>query len=103
MQDSLPDQRGTSRRLPDSLRRCKAVSQTGGAPAVDSETSAMVPRPCRHLQEPPNSLRRCQTVSVHLEETPRQSATVQNSLQDRWGTCRILPDSLRRCQDRLVT
>ncbi|KAH3835904.1 hypothetical protein DPMN_109272 [Dreissena polymorpha] len=31
------------------------------------------------------------------------SQTVPESVPDRRGTCRKLPDSLRRCQDRLRT
>ncbi|KAH3886562.1 hypothetical protein DPMN_010573 [Dreissena polymorpha] len=32
------DRLDTCRRLQDSLRRCKTVSQTGGAPADDTQT-----------------------------------------------------------------
>ncbi|KAH3826650.1 hypothetical protein DPMN_128559 [Dreissena polymorpha] len=34
-----------------------------------------------------------------LKQTPRQSSTLPDSLSDRRGTCRRLPDSLRRCQE----
>ncbi|KAH3835799.1 hypothetical protein DPMN_109163 [Dreissena polymorpha] len=33
-----------------------------------------------------------------MQKTPRQSATVPESLTDRRGTCRRLPDSVRWCQ-----
>ncbi|KAH3810854.1 hypothetical protein DPMN_139252 [Dreissena polymorpha] len=39
----------------------------------------------------------------NLQQTPRHSATLPDSLSDRRGTCRRLPESLRRCQDRKNT
>ncbi|KAH3691323.1 hypothetical protein DPMN_192374 [Dreissena polymorpha] len=39
----------------------------------------------------------------HQQETPRQSATVSESLPDRRCTCRRQLDDLRRCQNRLDT
>ncbi|KAH3720617.1 hypothetical protein DPMN_063517 [Dreissena polymorpha] len=37
-------------------------------------------------------------LSGYLQKTSRESATVSESLKDRRGTCRRLPDSVRWCQ-----
>ncbi|KAH3827740.1 hypothetical protein DPMN_129681 [Dreissena polymorpha] len=68
------------------MRRCKTVSQTGGAPAGDAQTV------CDGAN----------TVRVHALDIYK-SATVPGSLSERRGTCRRLPDSLRRCQVHLGT
>ncbi|KAH3840443.1 hypothetical protein DPMN_113892 [Dreissena polymorpha] len=66
LQDSLwrcQDRKNTYRRFPNCLRCFQTVSQTGRAHARDSHTFCDVPRP-----------------SGQLQETPRQSVTVPDSL-----------------------
>ncbi|KAH3826646.1 hypothetical protein DPMN_128555 [Dreissena polymorpha] len=94
VQDSLPDRRITNRRLADICYGANTVS----APARYSKTV------CDGVNTVLASAGDFQTVFVvarqsprptgHLQQTPRQSARLPDSLSDRKGTCRRLRDSL---------
>ncbi|KAH3844671.1 hypothetical protein DPMN_086931 [Dreissena polymorpha] len=90
------DRLGTCTRIPYSLRRCQTVSQTGGAHAGDSQTVCDVLDGAKTILAPagdPDTVydgaRKSLRPAMHLQETPRLSATVRKPR---------LPDSLRRCQ-----
>ncbi|KAH3810445.1 hypothetical protein DPMN_138837 [Dreissena polymorpha] len=98
--DSLPDRRGTYRRLPDSLRRCldSPPDRLGTYKRLlDSLRRCQVYLgSCRR---PRHSLRRCKD---HLGSCMRLPDGAR-SLQDHQGTFGRIPDSLRRCEDSLGT
>ncbi|KAH3810850.1 hypothetical protein DPMN_139248 [Dreissena polymorpha] len=73
-------------RLPDILRRCKTVSKTCKALEGDSQT---VCDDAKTVWVPAGN---SQTVCDGARQSPRPA-----------GTYRRLPNSLRRCQDRLDT
>ncbi|KAH3866161.1 hypothetical protein DPMN_029217 [Dreissena polymorpha] len=102
----LPDQLGTCRRHPESVRRCQ--SPRSAAPLQDTPRQyTTVPRPSGHLQENP---RMCQTVSLTFEAPARDSRTVgddaktvwvpEDCLPDRRGTGRRLAHGARNIPDR---
>ncbi|KAH3728638.1 hypothetical protein DPMN_054597 [Dreissena polymorpha] len=98
------DRIDTCRRLPDSLQWCKTVSQTGGSSVGDSQTvcdgaktvwdpavysksvcdgANTVSAPAGDFQTVFDVTRRSLRPEGHLQETPRQSVTVPDSLSLR--------------------
>ncbi|KAH3854687.1 hypothetical protein DPMN_097235 [Dreissena polymorpha] len=83
--DCLQDRRGTCSRLPDSVQRCH--DRVGTCIRL-SDALRLCQDSVGTGRRLSDSLRQCKTVSQ--TDTPRQFATVQDSLQDRRGTCRSL-------------
>ncbi|KAH3854442.1 hypothetical protein DPMN_096984 [Dreissena polymorpha] len=99
-----------------ALRTADTFSQTGGSPAGDSQTvcdlakavwapagySKTVCDGANTVSAPEGDFqtvfegarRQSLRPAGHLQQTPRQSATLPDSHSDRRGTCSRLPDSL---------
>ncbi|KAH3822856.1 hypothetical protein DPMN_124648 [Dreissena polymorpha] len=89
------------------MRRCTIVSQTGGVPAGDAQTvcdgAKTIRVPALDFHTVCDAARSLSDRRGTCRRLPDSLRRCQDSLSDRRGTCKTLIDSLRRCQDHLGT